>query len=58
MGLRRNRFGLPLEPFARAGPESGEGDALRAILIAGERAEILQFGDGPFWIQHASSSQR
>jgi hypothetical protein len=33
------------EPLARFHPQRGEGHALGALLVAGERAEFLEFGD-------------
>ena len=39
------------KPLARFQPHVGPSDALRAVFVSGERAELLQFSDGAFWIQ-------
>ena len=50
----RQAFELFAQPGAGGDPHLGESDALRAVVIAGEGAEFLEFGDGAFGIQGVS----
>ena len=45
MDFDRERFEFFLKPLARLDPRWGEGDSLRAVLIAGQRAKLFEFGD-------------
>ena len=49
--LHRKAVQFLREPFARFQPGIGPGDALRAIGVAGERAQFFQFGDGSLWVE-------
>src|SRR5581483_2430256 len=46
MVLHRQILDLGLEPLARLEPGIGPCEALRAVFVAGERAQFLQVGDG------------
>ena len=49
--LDRQRLELLPEPGARLDPFRREGDALRAVLIGGEAAQFLEFGDRPLGVE-------
>ena len=46
LDLDRQRRELPAQPVARRGPGVRQGDALGAVLVAGELAQLAQLGDG------------
>ena len=47
----RQIFEFILQPRARLHPHRGEGNPLRAIIVAGEGAKFFQLGNGPLWVQ-------
>ena len=49
---------LFLEPLPRPDPRGGERHALRAVGVAGQRAEFLQLGDGAPGIEHRGTVVR
>ena len=57
MNFNRECFELFLKPLSRFDPRRREGDALRAIGIAGEGAEFLEFSDGAFGIQRRTHAE-
>ena len=46
--LGADRDDLLAQPLARALPRLGPGDALRAVLVAGQLLQLAQLGDSPF----------
>ena len=53
--LHRQLRQFRLQPLARLRPGRREGDALRAVFVAGECAEFLQFGHRSFWFKQIQS---
>src|ERR1017187_9959049 len=51
VNFERQPFDCFAQKFPRCQPGFSEGDALRAVFVAGEHAEFLQFGDGAFGIK-------
>jgi hypothetical protein len=46
----RKCFELFLEPIAGGEPRLGKGDALSAVFIGGETAQVFEFGDCAFGV--------
>ena len=51
VGLERQCVQFFAEPFTALEPGIAPGDALRAVVVAGEGAEVFKFADGAFGIE-------
>ena len=58
MNFGRQFIEFPAEPGAGFRPSRREGDALRAVFVAGQVPQFLQFRDGSFRIESRSHSGR
>jgi hypothetical protein len=48
----RDRLRLLAQPCARLRPGLSKCDTLRAVCVAGQGAQFLQFGNGAFRVEH------